>query len=352
MNRKLLMKVVPLEDWPQSDRLAWERIISRGHILSRGDFAHSSPLRIRLLRSSYGRWLGYLFSTFPESHIPSGRYYVHAPLLSSYISDLLDSVSSSTARSYVIGLQATIRAMDPHQDLTLLSQSARSLRWSALSERQKERVCILTTDLVRVGFEIMSSSKNDAGSSTEEIRFRDGLAISFLALRPIRHGNFSRIDVDRNISVRGGTIWFYIPGEEVRGGRTIEFPLPTVLKEPFLHYIEKVRPSLLCRRLDRDGPESSRLWLGRYGAPITPEWLRACIQRATNKALGVAVSPNMFRNSAARSIALFSPEHCGIIVSLLGYSSQRSAERFTVEAETFKAVRDYQDIISRFSNMY
>ena len=349
MNRKLPIDILPFDKWPLNDRKKWMQVVRQVAHENEGRFEGNATLRIRLMRSAYGRWLGHLRSELPGIAINCGRDHVVEAVLSTYVERLLLYLRYSTVRSYLNCLQTTVRIMDPSKDFGLLTRACRNLKWLELAATSQRRTPVLTPELVRCGIELMERSKSCAGSRQAAVTFRDGLAIALLALRPIRYGNFARLNIDQHIDLTTSTTWFRIPGTEVRGGRMLEFPLPEILEENFREYLLLHRRSLMLCQKEARCAGINRLWLSRRGTPISPDAFRCRIKEATQKQVGTAIIPCMFRDAAARTIALCCPDKAGIILSILGYSSRQSAKKFTDTAEAIEATRDYHSILKGYS---
>ena len=66
------------------------------------------------------------------------------------------------------------------------------------------------------------------------------------------------------------------------------------------------------------------------------------ISRLTKERFGHVVSPHLFRDSAATSIAVEDPEHVYVVHSVLGHITTQSGERHYIHARTLEASRRYQ----------
>jgi hypothetical protein len=94
---------------------------------------------------------------------------------------------------------------------------------------------------------------------TRALRYRDGLLIAFLALRPVRLANLAAMSLDRHLEFNEEGVWVRFAAAEVKNRRPLEFPWPTILLAPLRAYLEVHRPVLL------EGADTPILWLGRLG---------------------------------------------------------------------------------------
>jgi integrase len=69
------------------------------------------------------------------------------------------------------------------------------------------------------------------------------------------------------------------------------------------------------------------------------------ITTRTAKWFGQPVNPHLFRNAAATSIAIEDSAHVGIVRTILGHSSFRTAEKYYNKATSINAARRYQNYI-------
>lgn len=67
----------------------------------------------------------------------------------------------------------------------------------------------------------------------------------------------------------------------------------------------------------------------------------------TRAKFGHAVTPHLFRDSAATSVATEDPEHVYITKSILGHSSLKTSQRYYNHARSLEAVRRHQEGIMR-----
>lgn len=71
------------------------------------------------------------------------------------------------------------------------------------------------------------------------------------------------------------------------------------------------------------------------------------MSNVTEKLTGVRVSPHLFRDTAATTLARSSPDAARLIKPVLAHASGGTAERHYIQANSIEAGRDYADVISR-----
>jgi len=215
--------------------------------------------------------------------------------------------------------------------------------------RGKRQRMVPSESLLSYGAELMVTAEDLATGSLlkRACRFRDGLMIAVLAARPLRRRNFTRIEIDRHLVQVDGAYQLRFEGSETKTGEPIETPFPIALVPQLERYLTEFRPFLLGRtgRESERSLSASSLWISVHGVAMTEIGIYFAISQLTRKRFGHVVSPHMFRDSAATSIAIEDPEHVHIVRSVLGHSSLESGERHYIQARMLEASRRYQQRI-------
>jgi site-specific recombinase XerD len=204
--------------------------------------------------------------------------------------------------------------------------------------RRKHGRVLATGKLVEAGVTLLKRAHHDHRRSLQARAkdSRDGLMIALLAARPLRIENFATLQIGKHLRATSSGFLLDIPGEETKSGRPIETFVPEMLCPWLSIYLEEYRPNLLR------GRQSSYLWVHNTGHSYQPGSLSQRISKLTARALGVAISPHLFRDCAATTIATDDPEHVLIIASILGHTTLKTAERHYNHAQGLEANRRIQ----------
>jgi integrase/recombinase XerD len=124
-----------------------------------------------------------------------------------------------------------------------------------------------------------------------------------------------------------------IPGHEMKTGVPFETVIPAELSSYLSEYLAVHRPVLIGPR------HSDHLWINRYGLAYSTKHFGERIASVTERLLGVRVSPHLFRDAAATTIAIADPDHVGMIASLLGHIDGRTGEAYYNQAKGIEAAR-------------
>jgi integrase/recombinase XerD len=170
------------------------------------------------------------------------------------------------------------------------------------------------------------------------VRYRDGLMIALLALRPLRLRNLVGLEIGRTLFAAAENEHRIVIGaSDTKTQKPIDLEWPADLEPQLQRYLDHYRPRLL-----RHGT-SSMLWIGQFGKPMaTNHIVCAVIVGRTREGLGVPISPHLFRDCAATTIANEDPGHIGIASSLLGHVSIRTTDRHYRQANSINASRHYE----------
>ncbi len=335
-------RCLPLHEWPETDRRAWEAAMQPGDILDGtvGAGFHWRPQTREKYRKGYGRWLTFVIRSrrFDANTSPAER--VTAEAVQAYVEELQATVSSWTAWGRLAELLAAIRAMEPdHHDWAWLRRLVRRLERRVEDSRNKLARLRDPAEIVAWAYDAMDSIRRDPPARHALTGYRNALIIALLAQCPIRLGNLAAIEIDRHL-LRGadGYRISFAPAE-TKTGHAFAAPLPASLTPYLDQYLDAVRPALL-----REG-ESTRLWISQRGRPIDGETLYLAITRTTRRVFGVSINPHLFRDIAASFVAVHDPKHIGIAAPILGHTDPRTTERHYIQAQQITAGRRYRSSV-------
>ena len=337
---------VKLAAWPAMDRRLWLDALRAGDILEpAGARARYRPASNRKTAAGYGRWLGWLAGTgrLDPDHPPAARITREA--VAAYLQALLAVNRPITIRCRLHELHDAALVMDPTGDWTWIRHLSRRLPDNGDAVRDKRARIVDTATLVDLGLRLMEEPAGRVCRWRHATRFRDGLAIALLALRPLRRKNFVALRLDRHLVRRGEVWWLDIPATETKTGVPLEMPWPPILAPYLETWLARHRPCLAARRGRWAAPLDDALWVSSHGSPMTGMALYDRIIRQTGRALGKSVNPHLFRDSAATQMALEDPEHIRLAAALLGHRNLTTTERYYNMARSMEAAAHWQDVI-------
>ena len=329
-------RCLPLVDWPEQDRAAWEAAMLPGDIIDGtvGAGFHWRDETREKHRKGYGRWLTFLLRSDKvtgEQH-PADRVTVEN--VRDYIAELqTQDVGSWTLWGRLAELLSGIRVMAPQKDFQWLRKAVRAYEGTAVDRRNKLQRLQPAHEILDWALRRLPEIRRDPSKRDWAGTYRDALAVALLACCPIRLGNLTAIEIDGHLKRSASGYMLRFVGPETKTGRPLAVPVPDLLTNPIDTYLADVRPCLLL------GKMSARLWITRYGDAMNPKAMHLAITRATERAFGRSINPHLFRDCAATFVALEDPKHIGIVSPLLGHVDPRTAEAHYVQANQIVAGR-------------
>lgn len=346
-----LPRCLRVEDWSLEDQEAWARAQQHGDIFGGTGPASSwrEPTR-RLVEQAVGRFLGWLVDEHTRETAPAPVPDAATPeTIRAYAAWLSERVASVTVHAHFRDLVEYCRVAWPERDRSHLHRAERSLSWRAVSSKDKRNRVVPIEDLVRLGQSLMASAKQVSGGDQRLplTQYRDGLAIAFLALRPLRIRTFGSLQLGTNlIPVNEG--WKVVVQPELsKTKRYWEADFPTELIPALSHYLIQVRPELTKLRGRWYSEPGRALWISNDGSALKPKALGEAITRRTAETLGRAISPHLFRDCATTTLADNSPEDVRLATPLLGHTHPKATERHYNQARQIDAGRKHIDALGR-----
>lgn len=341
-------RCMPLALWPQADRQAWENALTPGtifddHLGARVNLSARSNFKTE---RGYGRFLTYCrihdpacLNDPPASRITKDR-------VQAYVRHLLDVPNASQTilcRLQELGEMAWVLA--PTHDWSFINHIASRIRARHKPARTKSRI-MMSDELAQLGYDLMDQIGDPAGVKAA-CQFRDGLMIAMLAYVPIRRKNFAQLSLGENL-VRRQNQWFVmLTPEETKTHAWFETSLPKTLEPYLTRYLERHRPCLIASAGRWSKPTGTAMWVSSHSSPMTEIAIydRICLQ--TRQRFGDHVSPHLFRDAAASTLATEAPAHVRISAPLLGHRSFQTTEKYYRKAEAQQGHGRFIDTISK-----
>jgi integrase len=336
---------LPIANWPRADRDMWERLCRHGGPLDdRGALSHLRPTSLATLEYRYGRWLGWLASDDPAALLepPADR-----PTMIRLLTWLgtLGQLAPMSKLMFISGTLRVLRAAVPETNWRAQRRLEASLKRSAGRggvERKRGRV-LSSTVLLNAGIKLACLQADGAPNQLCAAKQRrDGTMVAMLALMPMRRRAFAGLKLDHSIYLTENEIVVALPEEMTKTGVPWEVAVPAQVAPLLRHYLIETRPWLMAR----SGQHHDYLWVDDHGRPFfNLNYFGARIVEITTRITGVRVSPHLFRDAAATTLARISPDAARLIRPILAHSRPGTAERHYIQASSIEAGRDYAAVI-------
>jgi integrase/recombinase XerD len=335
-------KGLPFKNWPARDQELWRQGTRAGNLLDdRGPGAHWRPATIASVAAAYCMALGWLKLTEALDAEAAPELRWTADRLRAYISDMQRRLSPVTVRHRIVNVERALAILAPSSDRGMFRLAARNLK--RMPDHAAKRARLQDPeDLVELGFRLMAEADADARTNVRHTatKFRTGLQIALLAMRPLRMRNFTNIRIGLNLVREGAAWWLRFDANETKTKQVIDEPFPLDLYLQLGRYLSVYRPMLTAGRYTGD-----RLWVGYRFGPESQHLLQLDITCATKRAFGNSVNPHLFRDCAATAAATHDPK-CGWLgAGVLGHKDSVTTERNYNLATSTDAGRSYAAVI-------
>jgi integrase len=340
------VRSLPLDLWPEGDRNAWVAACQPAARLKRGGAAgHLKPVTRDDHAYHYGNFLGFLDRRGLLQRDGPAAASVTPENVDAYLAELKQRVSSVTVHGSICKLRRAARYINPRQELAWLLEIAKDLA-EVVRPRSKFNRLVLTEVLVEAGLALIQEAElsQNITKLAQARQVRNGLMVALLALCPIRPKNFAALELGRSFVKIHGTWWIVLSASETKEKRADERPINELLTPLIERYLGQHR-TVLARS---DNPPSA-LWLSaNAGCPITNKQVARVIRLTTLSTLGVAVSPHLFRTSAASTAATYGGENPYLASALLHHTDSSVNNAHYNRATSLTAAESFRQIVRQY----
>jgi site-specific recombinase XerD len=138
--------------------------------------------------------------------------------------------------------------------------------------------------------------------------------------------------------------WIVLTARQTKEKRPDERRVPDFLS-PYVHrYISEYRAVLAG-----SGKPNRACWLSRNGAPMTYLGVETTVTRIAFATTGIAVSPHMFRTSAATTAAIHAGATPHLASAVLDHRDTATTQRHYNRATSLSAGKAYRAIAERYT---
>lgn len=338
--------VLPRTAWPVADKMMWDALQTKaGPFDNLGALAHLRQTSSNTLEVRYGRWMKWLETTDPDALSLPPAERASLTRLQHWL-DALANTKPMSRLMFVDGVLRVLRAADPDMDWTMPLRLLAGLKRAAgRGDPTRKQGRILSSKvLLKAGLAYTNTDAKAVPNTLKRmICHRDGMMIALLALLPIRRRSFCELELNKSVHLTEDEIMVSLSEDMTKTGVPWEAAVPPQIDLLLRHYIADVRPALLARGCQAHNV----LWVGKRGEIMNQDYIGSRIGDVTLRLTGKRVSPHLFRDCAATTLARLSPESARLIRPVLAHSGFRTAERHYIHAQTIDAGRDYAAIVQR-----
>jgi integrase len=353
-----MLRALPLEQWPEADRQAWEDALRPARRLSVGGrAAHLRPSSKANLERGYGYFLRVVSDSGALNRRAAAATHVTLEAIEIFVERAGLSRNSLSVASGVERVRAIAQSLAPDRNFGWLKNVTMQLRARARPQPKFSRM-VATEELVEAGLVLMQEARGQEAGEEQARNYRNGLIIALLAVCPIRVGSFVALILGRSFPRIGDGWWIRLAANETKSGRPDERQVPGYLTWCVDEYLRAFRPRLLCAgrvaRARGDGAavsvddpemEAGPLWISHRGRAMSLTTMQWLIAKTTLRMLGVSVNPHLFRACAATAAALHASAHPHLASALLQHTDPIVTEAHYNRASSLQASLRYQAIL-------
>ncbi len=336
---------LPIQEWPDSDRKAWDEACRPGVRLKPGGRAsHFAEASLKDFTARYGAYLGFLQRSGALNFKAGPAAQVTRANVKAYVAELKARVSSVTTWNCIYKLRRASQLLNPKIDFAWLAEIEQELAL-VMAPRSKFDRLVLTQRIVEVGLTLIVEAGNHAKHDFQRAQgIRNGLMIVILGLTHIRLKNFVALQISHTFKEVNGSWWVRVPGGSTKNKRWIEKRIPNSFNQVIEKYLNWARPILT-----RSSKQDNSLWISsRTGRRFTYKNLGTLISKITLQTLGVDVSPHLFRTAAASTAALKLPSFPHLATALLVQADSRVADEHYKRTTSLNASNVYGNLIQEY----
>jgi integrase/recombinase XerD len=352
-----VIRRLAIAGWPGRDRALWEKgVEARGLFESADAGAGWSEGSRYKTAGGYNFWLSWLAAeNLLDPYLgPADR--VTRERAAAYIAELQADRAPYTVLCRVQELYDALRVLSPETNWDWLAQLYRTLRAQVRPVRDKVSRLKPVDELAALGERLIGEAETapEWSARRRAVLFRDGLIIALLAYRPVRLRNLAMMLLGRHLMKVSGCWQILFAGDETKSHIPYEAMVPSALAPRLETYLEVHRPVLMRgERADgrADAPPINAgldaVWVSEVGTQLEASALGRRIVDHTRDAFGRSVSPHMFRDCAATSIAIDNPKHIGDASLVLGHAGHTMTEKHYNHARSLEASRRHAEGLAR-----
>jgi integrase len=331
-----------IEEWSATDQFAWKEAIRPAVRLQRGGAAaHLAKVSQSDIANRYGLYLDFLQRNGLFDVRSGAAGFVIPKYVQDYMVELKNRVSSVTLWNSIYKLRRAAECLAPDVNFGWLSEIEKDVAIVSEPKDKTDRL-VLADRLLEAGLTLIQEAESFAPTPMRRARnVRNGLMIALLSLHPLRIKNFATLQIGESIKKIEGHWWLIIDIKSTKTRRRDERRVPQFMTEIIDRYVDQYRQLLLGKKA-----QNSAFWISSTrGTQFTIKNMGTLISRITKEAVGVDVSPHLFRMAAATTAAAYGTWTPHLATAVMGHRDKRITEEHYNRARSFHAGAILADII-------
>ena len=312
---------LPPDDWPENDRLAWQRACSRGGPLDKGGSAsHLKEASKKIRQSAYGRFLSFLTSVGELDPAAAPATRPTEQRITAYVESMRPVLLASVIHQLIVDLTMVLGAIEP----------ARKWSWirrlpcvpSAAEVRASKRPIVPPdpVEVLRGAYAACDAADLEATKLKAAMKFRDGVMVALLTCYVPRLKNLCETTIETNLVVHPTHIHL-VYDRTVKNSETIDSKLSGRMETYMRRYLADYRPVLLRGREDH-----LSLWVNIDGNPLAYTTMYQLIRKVT-ASWGQKTGPQKMRHACATVIMNADPRQLQVASAALAHRGTSSVNQ-------------------------
>lgn len=330
--------------WPIEDQAMWNGLFAAGSPLDqRGALSHLRPTAADALKMAYRQWIHWLQANDPAALYSRPQDRATITRLRHWCETKTD-LRPMSRLFYINGTLKVLFAFAPDTDWSAQKRLLKQLkRLAGHGDKSRKAGRVLSSDvLFHAGIKhAVTHAKATPTRLEAAMQFQMGTIMAMLALMPLRCTTFRRLELGTSVHVDGNSVEITVPGEMMKTGHPWDAKVPDAVLPHLLRYLQEFRPWLM----QRHGKHHSFMWVTNKGDPLNSGYFGVRVAQATTEATGVRISPHLFRDAAATTLARMSPQSARLIKPVLAHSCTDTAEDHYIHAGSIEAGRNHASLI-------
>ncbi|WP_404381700.1 hypothetical protein [Caenispirillum salinarum] len=319
-----------MRHWPAEWRVRWaaaftgseEWLSEHAHPAQQWSPAFKTRIASHLTR--YRNWL--------SKHDPAGH-----PLRA--YAESMTGYASTSMTTWLESLVYGLAIVEPDRDLSSLREAARAAKRRARARDKGARMATLE-DLRTLGRQLRAEADSMPFGAHAATRYRDGLAISLLAARPVRIRNFASLRLGKSLIEADGVFQMFFA--DTKNGDPWSAPIPVDVQPGLERWLQAYRPLLIGNKDD------GSVWLGMDGEALRASHLSGRTRQWAQKRLGKAVSAHLARSAFMTDLCAIDPENITIGQVMLGHRDKSTSARFYEQGKSRHAAAHLDTALDAF----
>lgn len=345
MTRRSGWPTLPVSEWPDPDREAWQAAQDPGGPLDAGGSAAELAPRTRgTMQKLYGQFLFWLRER-GRLHLAAGPgdRMTHEVYLA-YLAERRASVSDNVVFNNLRMLAMMLKCLAPAKEWGWLYRHRRApRRHEAAAARRPVTIVQPGVLLARLQAAITQVLTEPVGRASA-IRLRDLLMVAVTTTSALRMRNIRALTLGESVLPHRHGYEIRFPANAVKNARPISMLVMSELTEALDRYVEAYRPLLLAGRGDAGGA----LWVSNEGRRLSEPSAYAAFVQVTAAVLGRKVNPHAMRHSAATAFLGSRPLDIETASAVLAHGDPATIDRFYDMSGDDAARRIWGDLVGKY----